>query len=243
MQPLAIFTITRNEPHWLPVWLRYYSTWHPFADIHVLQHTTLTSLQTACPVSINRVALPHPEIYDGPWLRQVVDNYRKFLLTNYRAVLFVPVDTFLWSVDDLPDSLIDVTANHAIPTHAVIQLPTDTMLATHNNILQQRTACEVVQAQSVLTTRPYRSSPGFVSDLPLLTSWAAINLARADYSRYVQRHQSVLDAAGPHVSQEWLYKLAAPRDHNKFTTHELCEDLGKLCETMPQVLQDQLWLL
>ena len=88
----AVFTIARNEPVFLPLWLRYYGRHFDPADIYVLDHDSSDG-STADPAgAFTRVPIHRDRIFDHMWLKGTVEDFQAFLLRSYGAVLFAEVD-------------------------------------------------------------------------------------------------------------------------------------------------------
>jgi hypothetical protein len=98
--PLAIFTIVQNEPHWLPIWVEFYRSHVDPVHLYVLDHDstgpgskTLESL--AGEFGIHVIPVHRRTSFDHDWLRETVGRFQTFLFSSYRAVLFAEVDEFV----------------------------------------------------------------------------------------------------------------------------------------------------
>ena len=100
MKPLACLTIARNEPHFLPVWLRHYG--ETGGDLVLLDHENdsqdLIAATDECvsnrfPLTI--VPVSNPRSDDVHWMRYRVEGMVDELLTEYRTVVFAEVDELL----------------------------------------------------------------------------------------------------------------------------------------------------
>eukprot|EP00908_Phaeocystis_cordata_P006346 Transcript_16963.p2 GENE.Transcript_16963~~Transcript_16963.p2 ORF type:complete len:281 (+),score=114.44 Transcript_16963:55-843(+) len=92
-RPAAVFTIVREEPVFLPIWLRYYSCHFSAEDIYVLHHTVPGGPEDRCcdGLACNVEQRPNA-LFDPVWLGRVVSEKQTELLSRYRAVLFAEVD-------------------------------------------------------------------------------------------------------------------------------------------------------
>ncbi len=96
MKPLAVVTLVRNEPFFLPRWLEYYGR-IPDASLHVLDHESddgstsdIENTQTT------RTVVHHPEMERAAWMLQIVqDKMRSLLASGHRRVIYAEVDEFL----------------------------------------------------------------------------------------------------------------------------------------------------
>ncbi|MDT3395131.1 RICIN domain-containing protein [Streptomyces sp. B1866] len=85
----AVLTLVREEPEFLPIWLRYYSRFFPPEDIYVLHHRPSPDLRPA-----NRfVHIPvHQEVFSSDWQRDLVQRHQHELVDRYDTVLCTDVD-------------------------------------------------------------------------------------------------------------------------------------------------------
>ncbi len=93
-----MFTITRNEPIWLRVWCNYYCNAFPHEDVYVLNNSTtddsISQIRVLFP-KINVIDVPSKLAFDHLWLKHVVENQQRELLTKYQVVAFSETDEFL----------------------------------------------------------------------------------------------------------------------------------------------------
>lgn len=95
----CVFTIVREEPVFLPIWLRYYARHFAAEDIYVLHHTVSTGPADTCTAGLDcKVIEVRNDEFDPVWLREVVCEHQAALLRRYQAVLFAEVDEIV-----LPD--------------------------------------------------------------------------------------------------------------------------------------------
>lgn len=96
----AVFTIARNEPAFLPVWLRYYGAHFDASDVYVLDNDSTDRSADGLEGSCNLLTVHRDESAEGGasvlvWLEGVVESFFSFLLRSYDAVLFTDVDEFI----------------------------------------------------------------------------------------------------------------------------------------------------
>lgn len=103
---VAAFTIVQNEPDFLPVWLRYYSRELGADDLYVLDHDS-TDGSTSAVRDAHVVPVHRTESFDHRWLRATVEDFQRFLLRSYDAVVFAEVDELLVVDPDRAASLRD----------------------------------------------------------------------------------------------------------------------------------------
>ncbi|CAF4547074.1 unnamed protein product, partial [Rotaria sp. Silwood2] len=89
--PYAVLTICRNEPGYLPIWLKYYRRYFAGDDIYILDNDSDDGSTSNLSVNVIRV---HSEKYfDHYWLVGTVQNYTRNLLeSGYKYVLFCEID-------------------------------------------------------------------------------------------------------------------------------------------------------
>ena len=97
----AVFTISRNESTFLPMWLRYYRRHFEPADIYVLDNDSSDGSTEGLRGSCNVVPVHRDESAEGGgasllvWLEGTVEDFQAFLLRSYDAVLFAEVDELI----------------------------------------------------------------------------------------------------------------------------------------------------
>lgn len=95
---VCAFTIARNEPFFLPVWVRYYASQFGEENVYVLDNSSDDG-------SIERVAERYPNVtivptpndlaFDHNWLRKTVENKQRELLNTHDVVVFAESDEYL----------------------------------------------------------------------------------------------------------------------------------------------------
>ncbi|CAF3350950.1 unnamed protein product [Rotaria sp. Silwood1] len=94
VSPFAVFTICRNEPGYLPIWLKYYRRYFADEDIYILDNDSNDGSTSNLPVNVIRV---HSEKYfDHYWLVETIQNkLRDLLKSGYKYVLFAEIDEII----------------------------------------------------------------------------------------------------------------------------------------------------
>jgi reversibly glycosylated polypeptide/UDP-arabinopyranose mutase len=140
----AIFTISRNEAGYLPIWLKYYRRYFDDKDIYILDNDSDDGSTSNLTVNVDRV---HSEKYfDHNWLVEIVQNKTRHLLENgYKYVLFCEADEII--IPDpikYPLGLIDYiqqTKEEAVRTKGyglIHKVLLEAKLNLSESILQQR---------------------------------------------------------------------------------------------------------
>lgn len=119
-RPAAVFTIVRDEPVFLPIWLRYYGTTFAPEDTFVLHHVVPGGPHDACCDGLSCNVEPRENAhFDPAWLGHVVSEMQTQLLQRYRAVLFAEVDEIVvpregsGSLRDVVDAFASAAADEA----------------------------------------------------------------------------------------------------------------------------------
>ncbi len=90
----AVFTITRNEKYFLPVWYRYYSQFFDHKDIYILDHETTDGSTDNLPCNIELIC-NNSRTYDFHWLLKKVSQFQRKLLQDYNLVVFSETDEII----------------------------------------------------------------------------------------------------------------------------------------------------
>lgn len=85
----AVVTLVRDEPVFLPIWLRYYRRFFAPQDIHVLDHGGAGEL--AEEFGFTRIPVRQP-VFGAEWQRDTVQRHQHDLLDRYDVVLFADAD-------------------------------------------------------------------------------------------------------------------------------------------------------
>ncbi len=198
----AAFTIVKNEPVMLPIWLDYYGRYFEPDDLYVLDHDSsdgsTTGLEGRC-----RVVPVHREAsFDHRWLRSTVESFQGFLLGSYGTVLFTEVDEFVVadprSYDGL-DAYIERLEGPAARCAGfnVVHKPDELPLRFDAPLLEQRRYWHASQQYSkrLLTRMQLRWSEGFheeynAPDDPPDPALMLVHLHRIDYDTCLARHRA-----------------------------------------------------
>jgi reversibly glycosylated polypeptide / UDP-arabinopyranose mutase len=86
----AVFTIVRNEPVNLPIWLRYYTRHFDANDIYIIDNGANDDVATTW--TVNVVKKPTHHYFDHAALVTIVQDFQKSLLEKYEYVLFAEAD-------------------------------------------------------------------------------------------------------------------------------------------------------
>lgn len=89
----AVFTTVHNEKHFLPLWIKYYSSLFGMENLYILDHqsTDGSTSNLKCNVKTVRCNILH----DVEWLIRVTKNEQKKLLENYEYTIRPDADEFI----------------------------------------------------------------------------------------------------------------------------------------------------
>lgn len=97
-EPLAAFTIVRNEAFFLPLWCSYYGRAVGEDNLYVLDNSSddgsIAAAKTRFP-KINVVSVPSRDSQNWAWCTNVVKCFQRIALRGYQAVIFADADEFL----------------------------------------------------------------------------------------------------------------------------------------------------
>ena len=98
---IAIFTIVKNEPYFLPKWIEYYSKSFDKRDMYVLDNESTDGSTNNLCVNVEKVitASVNPNNLNYIWITDVVKAQFQKLLNSYNYVFYVDVDEFVISTE------------------------------------------------------------------------------------------------------------------------------------------------
>jgi hypothetical protein len=211
-EPFAVFTIVKNEPVWLPIWVKYYHTQVESPHIYILDHnsdgeglTMLDGLQAA--YGVNVVPVHRKHAFDHSWLCKIVADFQTFLLRSYESVLFAEADEIVATTPGTTNkSLADYARNVLHDQRQFVRCSGYEVVHKHEEegpidwarpLLPQREwwyPCETY-SKPLLSRIPLYWSKGFhkASNVPPLTSLIDRNLLllhlhKLDLDYCLQRH-------------------------------------------------------
>jgi hypothetical protein len=197
-QRSALLTIARNEVHFLPIFLRYYSRYFAPEDIYVLDHGTTDGSTDGggfvrIPVERERV--------DNVWMLEQRKTHQRTLLDRYDVVLSVDVDEIVapdpaWG--DLGEYLAGFQEEWVnCIGYEILHLPDrEPPLDLSRPVLEQRRYWFAADGydKPVLATAPTPWEVGFHGrvdrELNIDPDLRLIHLHRVDYQLCRERHQA-----------------------------------------------------
>lgn len=141
-KPCAVFTTVKNEPVFIPVWLKHYQNYFDNKDIYILNHQSTDGSTENLPVNVINVV--NDLTFDHEWLKNVMENMQGTLLESYTSVLFAEVDELIYTVDKpLNDVITEFNASPSMfqtcTGYEVCQrLGTEPPVDLSKNIFEQR---------------------------------------------------------------------------------------------------------
>lgn len=222
----AVVTMVRDEPVFLPIWLRYYSRYFRADDIHVLDHGSTDG--STMRNGFVRVPVSH-ETVDMTWMKETIESYQVELFDRYDTVLVTDVDEIVapdpaWgTLGDYLDRFDEPFVNclgYELLHLRDREAPFDPALP----VLRQRGHWYANDDydKPVLATQPIRWKPGFhrLADdgFNLDPDLRLIHLHRMDYDVCLNRHRNL--SARPWSPDD----VAAGRArHNRVTEEQAFE--------------------
>lgn len=193
----AAITIVRNEPVFLPIWLRYYSRFFEPEDIYVLDHET-TDGSTAEGDYV-RIPVSH-ETVDHTWMVRTVEEHQHRLLDSYDVVLVTDVDEIvvplpeLGTLGDYIDRLNEGYVN-CLGYELIHMVDREGPFEPSRPVLDQRGYwfANQIYSKPAITMEPMSWAPGFhhTEDRRMRPDpdLYLIHLHRMDYEICLDRHR------------------------------------------------------
>jgi hypothetical protein len=94
-KPFAAFTIVKDEPVNLPIWLKHYRRTFADEDIYVIDHDTQDGSTDNLGVTV--IPVHNPEAFRHQWLVDQVQRVQAELLERYEVVLFAEADEMVYA--------------------------------------------------------------------------------------------------------------------------------------------------
>ncbi len=185
MKPLAVFTISRNESVFLPLWVSHYGKLGE--DLFVLDHESDDG-STDIP-GITRRIVHRQTTDDVGWMLRTVTAFQHELLREYAVVIFSEVDEFLVPQDTATATGYDIyqrSTDESLPTMRVQPLsscnlvphleshhslasylaawtmtPQDTATATGYDICQRSTDGPLDPSKTFMDQRGWKRNPRY----------------------------------------------------------------------------------
>ena len=192
----AALTIVRDEPVFLPIWLRYYSQFFPPEDLYVLDHGTSDG-STDCGGFV-RIPVSHDTI-DHTWMVRAIEDQQRELIERYDVVVVTDVDEIvaphpeLGTLADYIDRLAEPYVN-CLGYELIHIVDREGPFDPARKVLDQRGHwfANDIYDKPALATAPMRWVPGFhrSADLGMRPDpdLRMIHLHRMDYTICLERH-------------------------------------------------------
>ena len=118
----AVFTIVRDDPVWLRIWLRHYSQWFAANDIYILDHQSQPEpVLQEIGQRVRVLPVFNDVYYPLQWLVDTVSAFQRYLLQSYDSVLYTDVDELVFTrpggaYRDLAHYIASMTAAYSVCT-------------------------------------------------------------------------------------------------------------------------------
>jgi hypothetical protein len=164
----AVFTMTQNEPRFLPLWLAYYGRHFEATDIYVLDHDSTDGSTSRLEGRCRVIPIHRDRSFDHAWLKAAAESFQSFLLNSYAAVLYADVDEIVVANPARYGGLADYIRGMSGPCarctgYNVVHYPEEPALRFDQPVLAQRRFWHPVPAYSktLLTRVPLAWHVGF----------------------------------------------------------------------------------
>jgi hypothetical protein len=192
----AVFTISRNESFFLPIWLAYYKRYFDEKDIYVLDHDSSDGSTD----SMQNCILIHNKLtQNNKWLIDVTCDFQKKLLSRYENVLFTNVDEIIVADPDVYNGLDNFIFSNqenivACTGYEVIHLLDEPAYDPNFNVLSNRHWYRnTVYDKPLLSKIPLEWAAGWHGltnfQVPKNPDLFLIHLHRMDYGVCYARHK------------------------------------------------------
>jgi hypothetical protein len=193
----AALTIVRNEPVFLPIWLRYYSQFFPPEDLYVLDHGT--SDGSTDRGGFVRIPVSHDTV-DHTWMVRTIEDHQHELIKRYDVVVVTDVDEIvaphpeLGTLADYIDRLEEPYVN-CLGYELIHLVDREGPFDPARKVLDQRGHwfASDIYDKPALATEPMRWVPGFHRSAELKMrpdpDLRLIHLHRMDYQICLERHR------------------------------------------------------
>jgi hypothetical protein len=231
----AAFTITRNEPLFLRVWLNYMTKVFPPEDVYVINNSTTDgSVEEARALhpTVNFVFRDSPVAHVSLFLKGTVEAFQRELLQRYRVVVFSETDEYLipstryaglldycQQFNDDPTS----TRRRAQGWNVVQQIDTEPAVRREPgaSLLEARNSMWLLPTydKTLITKKPIVYQKGFHNffdagvkqvDEPIDVDLALLHAWRVDIDEYVNRHSGRFLDLNKATASEYFRTHKAP---------------------------------
>jgi hypothetical protein len=247
----AVFTIVKDEPIFLPIWLKHYRQTFSDDDIYVIDHETKDG--STDNLNVNVIQVSNPNAFQHQWLVEQVQRVQAELLERYEVVLFAEADEIIYTdrYDNLLDALKDFRKSdqeyaNVVGYECVHIMDEEGPLDLSNPIVAQRQKWirEPMYDKPLLTKVPLLYAVGFHT-CNRHTNFGfglhLFHLHRMDYDLMLKRHiwrntEWRLAKEGGLGWQHHIHEAEAVRNlvRNGFSSN------GGNCTTIPQEHQAKL---
>ena len=192
----AALTIVRDEPVFLPIWLRYYSQFFPPEDLYVLDHDTSDGSTEGG--GFVRIPVRHDTV-DHTWMMRTIEDHQHELIKRYDVVLVTDVDEIvaphpeLGTLADYIDCLEEPYVN-CLGYELIHLIDREGPFDPSRRVLEQRGYwfANEIYDKPALATEPMRWVQGFHRSAELKMrpdpDLRLIHLHRMDYEICLARH-------------------------------------------------------
>jgi FKBP-type peptidyl-prolyl cis-trans isomerase 2 len=202
----AVFTIVKNEPYFLDIWLRHYKRFFDNDDIYVVDHQSDDGSTDGLDVNVKRI---YNEVScDWNWLVRQAEEFQEALLHRYDCVIYCDTDEMIYSHERDLKEVIEDFLNSDMSTikcvgYEIIQdLEKESPLKEGDSIIKNRNYWfrRSWYDKTLISKVPLKWHAGFhtchnIPETNQLHSYGVTlcHLHRSDFERMVKKHQRTKD--------------------------------------------------
>jgi Glycosyl transferase family 2 len=163
---IAAVTMSYNESHFVPLWIKYYSSLFGAECCHVIDHGS-DDRSTSNLANVNVLRIPRSPKHNQK-RTNFVSNFVSSLLEWYEVVLYTDIDEFLVADPEKYINLVDFCDRMTHPVvnaigFAIHHVPEDSPIEPSQPVLGQRRwgRLQFAMCKPLVTRVPIRWTPGF----------------------------------------------------------------------------------
>lgn len=198
----AVFTIVKNEPYFLDIWLRHYKRFFDNEDIYVVDHQSDDGSTEGLDVNVKRI---YNEVScDWNWLVEQAEEFQQTLLQKYECVIYSDTDEMIYSHEmDLKEVVeeflnSEMTAIKCVGYEIIQDLEKESPLKEGDSIIKNRNYWfrRFLYDKTLISKVPLKWGAGFhdchnIPESSQQHSYGVTlcHLHRSDFERMFKKHE------------------------------------------------------
>lgn len=247
----AVFTVSRDEPVFLPIWLNYQLKNYDAEDIYVLDHDS--SPTPTLPAGVVRIPIHHSCYGDHNWQGTMTQRFQHFLLDSYDCVLYSDVDEIVFPcplkypgglrqyINEMARPVVRCQGFELVHNPATATGPKEPALDTRELILKQRWYMRQsgVYSKTLLSKMMLHWAPGLHGTTnvvaPIDPFLILMHLRRMDYEMCWQRTLAAATAVwGPRDGGGHQNQITDPAVFNNWFYKDFYDGQDIPCQVVPE---------